>query len=70
VEEHDPEMTRLLEEVMEESTAGDPRSPLKWSSQSTYQISQYLARRGHPVSEDTVQRRLRRLDYSLQITGT
>jgi hypothetical protein len=66
VEEHDPEMTRLLEEVMEESTAGDPRSPLKWSSQSTYQISQYLARRGHPVSEDTVQRRLRRLDYSLQ----
>lgn len=66
VEEHDPEITRLLEEVMEESTAGDPMSPLKWSSKSTYQISQYLARRGHPVSEDTVQRRLRRLDYSLQ----
>jgi hypothetical protein len=35
VEEHDPEITRLLEEVMEESTAGDPMSPLKWSSQST-----------------------------------
>jgi Rhodopirellula transposase DDE domain len=66
IEEHDPEITRLLEEVMEESTVGDPMSPLKWNSKSTYQISQYLASRGHPVSEDTVQRRLRKLDYSLQ----
>jgi hypothetical protein len=66
VEEHDPEITRLLEEVVEESTAGDPMSPLKWSSKSTYQIRQYLARQGHPISEDTVQRRLRRMEYSLQ----
>ena len=66
VEEHDPEITRLLDEVMEESTAGDPMSPLKWSSKSTYQIRQYLTRQGHPVSEDTIQRRLRRMDYSLQ----
>ena len=66
VEEHDPEITRLLDEVMEESTAGDPMSPLKWSSKSTYQIRQYLTRQGHPISEDTIQRRLRRMDYSLQ----
>jgi hypothetical protein len=66
VEEHDPEITRLLEEVVEESTAGDPMSPLKWSSKSTYQIRQYLASQGHPISEDTVQRRLRRMEYSLQ----
>lgn len=66
VEEHDPEIMGLLEKVMDESTAGDPMSPLKWSSKSTYQIRQYLANQGHPVSEDTVQRRLRRMDYSLQ----
>ena len=66
VEEHDPEITRLLEEVMEESTAGDPMSPLKWSSKSTYQIQQYLGSVGHPISEDTVQRRLRKMEYSLQ----
>ena len=66
VEEHDPEITRLLEKVMDESTAGDPMSPLKWSSKSTYQIRQYLASQGHPISEDTIQRRLRRMDYSLQ----
>jgi hypothetical protein len=66
IEEHDPEITRLLEEVMDESTVGDPMSPLKWNSKSTYQIQQYLARRGHPVSADTVQRRLRMMEYSLQ----
>ena len=66
VEEHDPELTRLLEQVMDESTAGDPMSPLKWSSKSTYQIQQYLASQGHPTSEDTIQRRLRKMDYSLQ----
>jgi hypothetical protein len=66
IEEHDPELTRLLEEVMDESTVGDPMSPLKWNSKSTYQIQQYLASQGHPVSEDTVQRRLRMMEYSLQ----
>jgi len=60
------EITRLLEKVMDESTVGDPMSPLKWNSRSTYQIRQYLASQGHEVSEDTIQRRLRKLDYSLQ----
>jgi Rhodopirellula transposase DDE domain len=46
IEEHDPGVTRLLEEVMDESTVGDPMSPLKWNSKSTYQIQQYLASQG------------------------
>jgi len=51
---------------MAESTVGDPMSPLKWNSKSTYQIQQHLASQGHRISEDTIQRRLRKLDYSLQ----
>src|ERR1019366_1557364 len=47
VEEHDPQITRLLEQVMEESTVGDPMSPLKWNSKSSYQIREYLASQGH-----------------------
>ena len=66
IEHGDPGFTRLLEQVMDESTVGDPMSPLKWNSKSTYQIQQYLASQGHPVSEDTIQRRLRKLGYSLQ----
>jgi len=66
IEADDPDITRLLEQVMEESTVGDPMSPLKWNSKSTYQIQQYLASQGHRISEDTIQRRLRKLEYSLQ----
>jgi hypothetical protein len=66
IEESDPDFTRVLELVMDESTVGDPMSPLKWNSKSTYQIRQYMASQGHSVSEDTIQRRLRDLDYSLQ----
>src|SRR4051812_13303768 len=35
IEEGDPDFTRMLEQVMDESTVGDPMSPLKWSSKST-----------------------------------
>ena len=66
VEDHDPGFTAALERIMQESTVGDPMSPLKWSSKSTYQIRDCLAKQGHVVSEDTLQRRLRELDYSLQ----
>src|SRR5580700_7279127 len=48
VEMHDPEITRLPEQVMDESTVGDPMSPLKWNSKSTYQIQQYLASQAIP----------------------
>jgi hypothetical protein len=66
VEEEYPKLPELLSKAMEESTAGDPMSLLKWSNRSTYQISDRLKSLGHPISEDTVQRRLREMGYSLQ----
>lgn len=66
LEERDPQITQLLRRIMEETTAGDPMSLLRWTSKSTYQIRDELRRRGHPVSEDTVQRRLKEMDYTLQ----
>jgi hypothetical protein len=59
VKEHDPEVNGLLEQIMEESTVGDPMSPLKWSSKSSYQIQPYLESKGYHISEDTIERRLR-----------
>ena len=41
-------------------------SLLKWSSESSYQIQQHLKSRDHCISEDTIQRQLRKLDYSFQ----
>ncbi|HQT75251.1 MAG TPA: ISAzo13 family transposase [Acidiphilium sp.] len=66
LETQDAEFGQHLEQIMEQTTAGDPMSLLRWTSQSTYQIRDALRALGHEVSEDTVQRRLRAMDYSLQ----
>lgn len=55
-----------LETIMDENTAGDPMSNLKWSNKSTYSIANELRLRGHKISEDTVGRLLKKEDYSLQ----
>ena len=66
LEHEDPRLGAALERIMDETTAGDPTSLLKWTNKSTARIAQELTRRGHPVSGETVRRRLRELDYSLQ----
>jgi len=62
----DPRLTVALERIMEESTAGDPMSLLRWTHKSTARIATELTRQGHPMSEETVRRRLKELGYSLQ----
>ncbi len=62
----DPTLVRAIEKIMDETTAGDPMSLLRWTSKSTERIAEELTRRGHPISADTVGRRLRELEYSLQ----
>ena len=65
-EEADPKLRRELVRIMEETTAGDPMSLLKWTSKSTRAIAEQLADLGHPVSSVTVGRCLHEMDYSLQ----
>lgn len=66
IEASDPPLKRALEKIMEETTAGDPMSPLRWTSKSTYRIAEELTHQGHAVSQRTVHRRLSALGYSLQ----
>jgi Rhodopirellula transposase DDE domain len=66
LEASDPGLERALERIMEENTAGDPMSLLRWTHKSTARIAQELTRQGHPVSDETVRRRLGELDYCLQ----
>jgi transposase len=62
----DPALTGALERIMEENTAGDPMSLLRWTHKSTARIATELTRQGHPMSDETVRRRLKELGYSLQ----
>jgi Rhodopirellula transposase DDE domain len=66
VEEADPSLRRRLKAIVEETTAGDPMSPLKWTSKSTRTIAEDLERDGHPVSNVTVARCLAEMGYTLQ----
>jgi len=66
VESHDEDFPAALDAIMEENTAGDPMSLLRWTNKSTARIAEELTQQGHAVSDETVRRRLREMDYSLQ----
>jgi hypothetical protein len=67
VEHEDQQIRRELKQIVEQSTAGDPMSALRWTNQSTQSIAEELTRRGHPVSDKTVARCLRDMEYTLQL---
>jgi len=64
VEETDRQLEGELRRVVEQTTAGDPMGELRWTSKSTPAIAEELTRRGHPVSDKTVGRCLRKMGYS------
>jgi hypothetical protein len=66
VEQSDPELPSHLKTIVEETTAGDPMSPLRWTSKSTRTIAEELSRAGHPISSVTVGRCLEKMGYTLQ----
>jgi hypothetical protein len=66
VETVDPDLQRQLRSIVEETSAGDPMSSLKWTNKSTRTLATELGRRGHPVAWRTVARLLHDLGYSLQ----
>lgn len=67
LEEEDRQLRRELGRMVEETTAGDPMSALRWTNRSTQAMAEELTRRGHPVSDKTVARCVREMGYSLQL---
>lgn len=66
VEQADGGLSRHLKQIVEETAAGDPMSPLKWTSKSTRTIAAELTRFGHSISSVTVGRCLEEMGYTLQ----
>lgn len=66
VEQADPQLPPRLRTIVEETTAGDPMSPLRWTSKATRTIAEELTRSGHPISSVTVGRCLEVMGYTLQ----
>lgn len=66
ISENCPELLDDLEEILSETTAGDPMSALKWTCKSTRSIMDILKAKGHTVSKSSIHRILIDQGYSLQ----
>jgi transposase len=62
----DPTLLPDLEGLVEPTAAGDPMSPLRWTSKSVRQLATSLQRMGHRVSRQLVAELLAAAGYSLQ----
>ena len=62
-----PNVKKEIENILEDNTAGDPMSKLKWTNKSTYMISDELKNKNQNASEVTVGRIIKQLGYSLQV---
>ena len=51
VEEADPGLQVQLGKILEETSAGDPMSALRWTNKSAEAMAAELTRQGHPVSD-------------------
>ncbi len=66
VEDSDPGLTVQLGKILEETSAGNPMSALRWTNKSTAAMAKELTSQGRPASDKTVARCLREMGYSMQ----
>ena len=68
-EEKDPGLIPALEALVEDSTRGDPVSPLRWTTKLAENLAGELTRQGHRCGKDAVLRMLHGRGYSTQGTS-
>ena len=66
VEQKNPKIIQVLDDLVEPVTRGDPESPLRWTCKSTRVLASELSDRKHPVSHAKVAQLLQAMNYSLQ----
>jgi transposase len=66
ISDKNPEIKKILEEIIEPDTRGDPETPLRWTCKSVRNITDLLKGEGCNVSHQTVSSILHELEYSLQ----
>ena len=64
--ESDPGLAEALESLVRDAMRGDPESPLTWTTRSAERLAGELTAAGHPCSDSTVWRMLKRAGYTQQ----
>ena len=67
--EHDPGLAAALLELVEDSTRGDPESPLAWTTKSVEKLAAELGGLGYRCGKTTVHRMLAGLGFSMQLNA-
>jgi Rhodopirellula transposase DDE domain len=62
----DPGLVPALLALVEPDERGDPCSPIRWTTKSTYTLADELTAQGHPIGADTAGDLLREQGFSLQ----
>lgn len=62
----DPGLVATLLALVDPEQRGDPMSPLRWTTKSTYHLADTLTKQGHPVSPRVVAALLKAEGFSLQ----
>lgn len=61
-----PKIRKLIEQVIEPGTRGDPETPLRWTCKSVRNIADFLSSEGFSISRQTVANILHEMEFSLQ----
>jgi len=61
-----PDFERVMNELLEETTRGDPESPLRWTCKSTRTLAREVGALNHHVSHEKIAQFLKKKGYSLQ----
>lgn len=56
----------MLEKILQDATAGDPISGLKWTRKTSRKLAEELKRKGYLVGHSTIPRLVRTLGYTLR----
>ena len=64
--ETDPGLAPALEKLIRDAMRGDPESPLVWTTRSAEHLAGELTAAGHPCSDSTAWRMLKRMGFTQQ----
>jgi len=66
ITEKHPKLLATLKKLVEDTTRGDPESPLLWTARSQRNLVSALSEEGYSISKHTLANLLKELGYSLQ----
>ena len=67
IKEKYPEIPKMIEAIVSDSTFGNPENPLTYTTKSTRKIKQILNEKGYEIGHNVVADILEELGYSLQL---